>query len=197
MIKTLFLEKELIEQCRKGSREAQQVLYNQYAPKLMGVCMRYLTEPEDAKDIVQEVFFKVFTRIDDFRGESRFETWLTRILINHTLNWLRKNKKRLLQVNIEETDITEILPDEPGELLWADWLTPEEAVKMISSLPVQQRTVLNLYVFEQFSHAEIASQLGISESTSRVTLLRARAKLNSMVRQKRKYDEQEDEKIIG
>ena len=125
-----------------------------------------------AEDIVQEGFIKVFQRISSFRREGSFEGWIKRIMINQALNHYRKNRKQPFFSVIEEIDETEIIDtDEPEPL---DPVPPGLLLDLIQNLPEGYRMVFNMYVFEEYSHKEIAEALNVSESTSKTQLLKAR-----------------------
>ncbi len=163
----------LAERCAKKERGAQKELFQIMAPRMKAVCMRYAADPDQAKDFMQEGFIRLFDKIGQFRGDSSFETWCTRLFINQCLSLLEKEKKRLRREEpISESFDAGLEEDE-------DFYPPteyreEDIIKAIQSLPAGYRTVLNMYVFDDLSHAEIAQRLGISESTSKSQLFKAR-----------------------
>lgn len=146
---------------------------------MLGVCMRYASNRDEAEDIVQEGFIKVFQRITSFRREGSFEGWIKRIMINQALNHYRKNRKQPYHSVIEEIDETEILNLEEPEPL--DPIPADTLLNMIQKLPEGYRMVFNLYVFEEYSHKEIAESLNVSESTSKTQLLKARRLLRKKI----------------
>ncbi len=159
--------------CQKGKPKAQKALYEKLAPKMLGVCMRYLRERDEAEHVMIGGFVKVFEKAKQFSGEGSFEGWIRRIMVNESLMYLRKNQALSLEVDVNEVH---------GELNFAELDTTLEAadiVKMIQELPVGYKTVFNLYAIEGYNHAEIAEQLGISESTSKSQLSRARKLLQN------------------
>lgn len=170
-------EAQLIKALRKEDPKAQRQLYDKYASKMLGVCMRYVGDQMTAEDILVEGFMRVFTKIGQFKEEGSFEGWMRRIMVNEALAYLRQ-KKRLL----EDADLGEAerMPDtsQADELLEA-----EDMKQMIDQLPVGYRTVFNLYAIEGYSHAEVATMLGITESTSKSQLHRARGLLQQYVEQ--------------
>lgn len=183
MIKNLT-EYELVQGCKANDRAAQQKVYEMLAPKLIGICERYVGDREEARDIVQDVFFKVFTGIDKFRFQSAFSTWVIRILINESLACLKRKKRWRMVVSLD--DLTQA--EEPVEELEEDTspdclesLNASEIVEQIRTLPEQYRLVLNMYVMEGYSHKEIGEHLDISESASKILLHRSRKKLNARV----------------
>jgi RNA polymerase sigma-70 factor (ECF subfamily) len=165
-------EAELIEECIRHHRKAQYALYERYASTMLGVCCRYSKNREEAEDLMQEGFLKVFDKIATFRGQGSLEGWIRRIMINHALNYLKARKMNFIEEDPQRW--SEHLPDnsEPDgpEELYA----PDVMLKAVQSLPDGYRVVFNLYVFEGFSHKEIADSLSISENTSKSQLSRAR-----------------------
>jgi RNA polymerase sigma factor (sigma-70 family) len=175
----MIVEDSILEGCFAGKRSAQSLLYKKFAATMLGVCMRYSSSRDEAEDIVQEGFIKIFQRITSFRREGSFEGWMKRIMINQALNHYRKNRKLPYHSVIEEIDETEILDLEDPEPI--DQIPSETLMTMIQRLPEGYRMVFNLYVFEEFSHKEIAESLNVSESTSKTQLLKARRLLRKRI----------------
>lgn len=168
----------------QGSRAAQFELYKLYAKAMYNVALRILNYEEEAEDVLQEAFLDAFTRIVDFRQETTFGLWLKQIVINKSINYLRKRKMEF--VSTEE--ITEV----PDEVSFDDYeiqLQAEEIRKAIAELPDGYRVVLSLYLLEGYDHEEIAHILKISENTSRTQYMRAKKKLKSILEQKGMRDE--------
>jgi RNA polymerase sigma-70 factor (ECF subfamily) len=140
---------------------------------MLGVCLRYSQSREEAEDILQEGFLKVFQNIASFRKEGSLEGWIKRIMINHALNRFRKNRKLPFYEDIEEINETEII-DTNEEPAISEPFLAEILLSMIQSLPQGYRVVFNMYVFEDFSHKEIGETLNISENTSKTQLMKAR-----------------------
>lgn len=161
-------DKRLIEQCRKGKARYQRMLYDRYACKIYPVCYRYAKNEEDAKDILQETFIRVYNKLDTFQDKGSFEGWIRRIAVNtsirHYENSLRKIDNRDIEHAPEVTAHENIL----------DELNAEDILKKISELPTGYRVVFNMFAIEGYSHKEIAQELGISEGSSRSQLTRAR-----------------------
>lgn len=164
-------EKELIFACLKGDRQAQKSIFHMYAGKMMGVCMRYSKTRQEAEDMLQEGFIKVFTHLEDFGHEGSFEGWMRKIMINTTL---KNNLKK--QIQVEELNI-ETTREDGSEPEIFSHLSEEELVKIISELPEGYKMVFNLYAIEGYSHKEIGEMLQIEESTSRSQLVKARRML--------------------
>ena len=161
-------EEELLEGCRKGRSSEQRKLYDRLAPKMLGVCLRYIKDREEAEHVMIGGIVKVFEKLDQFKSEGSFEGWVRRIVVNDCLMYIRKNRNMSLQNEIEE------VYDSPNLSVMEDTLDQADLLKMIGELPVGYRTVFNLYAIEGYSHAEISKQLDISENTSKSQLSRAR-----------------------
>lgn len=168
-------EAQLIKALRQEDARAQRQVYEKYGPRMLGVCFRYLGDEMTAEDVMVEGFLKVFGKIDQFSGEGSFEGWMRRIMVNEALGWLRKRKQMP----------EDILSDEAANIPdynYADQnIETQELLDIIEKLPVGYRTVFNLYAIEGYAHSEIAELLGITESTSKSQLHRARALLQKMV----------------
>ena len=159
----------LLEDCRRGQPAAQRALYDRLAYQLLGVCLRYCPTRDDAEDALQVTMVKIFSRLDQFRGQGPFEAWARRIAVTTSLDAYHQNKQRGSQVEYDQA------PEQAAPASSAlEQLTVEEVVNLINTLPVGYRTVLNLYAIEGYSHEEIGVMLSISEATSRSQLLRAR-----------------------
>jgi RNA polymerase sigma factor (sigma-70 family) len=179
MLTQLILqESHIIEGCLKHQRKAQYALYERYAPVMMTVCMRYCKSREEAEDLLQEGFIKVFQKISTFRGQGSLEGWIRRILVNHALNNIKARKLAITDEDPQK--MGERLADE-SDPYEEELYTPEMMLKAIQALPDGYKVVFNLYVFENYSHKEIADSLGISENTSKSQLSRARAYLRKVL----------------
>lgn len=169
-------EEQLIEGCKKGKRQAQEELYNTFSKKMMGVCMRYAGERETARDLLQEGFIKVFTKIKDYSGSGSFEGWMRKIFVNGALEYLRMNDAMRETVDLDKIESTQASVSSPIKTL-----TASELMELIKSLPAGYRTVFNLFAIEGYSHKEIGLMLNIAESSSRSQLAHARQILQSKV----------------
>lgn len=166
-------EAELIEGCRRNDRTAQKALFDRMAPKMLSVCRRYVRDHMEAEDVLVVSFTKVFERIGQFKGDGSFEGWVRRIVVNESLTFLRKNKVMYLETDLETAE-RESEPTSTDTDLEA-----EDLMKLIQELPAGYRMVFNLYAIDGFSHKEIAEQIGITESTSKSQLSRARMHLQA------------------
>ncbi len=164
-------DKELIEGCKRKNAHAQKSLYERYASKFYALCCRYIKDKMEAEDVLIIAFTKILDRIDQFKGEGSFEGWMKRIVVNESLTYLRRNKNMYLEKDIEAAD------REPDFEKSDNHFQAEDLMKMIEALPSGYRIVFNLYAIDGYSHKEIAAQLGITESTSKSQLSRARVAL--------------------
>ena len=160
----------LIARCKKNDKRAQKMLYDMYAPTLLGIAMRYVYEKPEAEDILQEAFLKILIKIKQYAGIGSFEGWMKRILINTAIGNYRKNYK-----HYHHHDIIEIRETEVFEFTIYDAeFTKEELYEVIRSLPEGYRMVFNLYAIEGYKHKEIAEMLEIDIATSKSQFSRAR-----------------------
>lgn len=160
----------LIIECVKGNARAQRMLFDKFAPKMLGVCMRYTKNTEQAEDVLQDGFIKVFGKLKDFKNEGSLEGWIRRIMVNTSLDQIRKNNKDL---GISNFDDVSYKIDNNAFVL--EGLMAEDLMKMIQSMPEGYKVVFNMFAIEGYSHNEIAETLGISENTSKSQYSRARA----------------------
>ena len=169
-------EQNIIKGIANGDRGAMRILYERLAGLAMAVAQRYLPQIDDAKDVVHDSIVKVFSHIGDFnyKGEGSLRAWVMRIVVNEAINSLRRSAK-LSFVN----DLPEEPDDDPPDL---ESIPPEEINRMIAQLPSGYRTVLNLFVFEQKSHKQIAEMLGIKENSSASQFLRAKKMLAKLIK---------------
>ena len=169
-------EDKLVKDCLKGSRKAHSRLYRLYKDRMFGVCLRYASCESEANDMLQEGFIRVFQGLHQFRSDSPLYYWVKRVVINAALGYLRKQKTRTAL----EEPLTEHTPEikmEPAENENVD-----ELLWVIQKLPVELRSVFNLYTIEGYAHKEIAEMLGISEANSKVRLMRARQTLQQKLK---------------
>jgi RNA polymerase sigma-70 factor, ECF subfamily len=165
-------ESQLIKACLRGEASAYEDLYRRYAPKMLVVCKRYVGDYEDAKDLLQEGFMKVFQELHRFRNEGSFEGWIRRIMINVSLEHYKKIVKTSHQ--LEDITLLNDYSQPTTDQNIESQLSAEELLLLVQALPPAYRVVFNLYVFEGFKHHEIAKQLGIGEGTSKSNLQDAR-----------------------
>lgn len=177
---TYNTEEELIEKCIKGDSNAQKTLYIKFSPKLFAVSYRYSSNKEDAKDILQESFIKIFDKIGTFKNAGSLEGWLKRIVVNTALSKYKKTKKSVISYTdqLNENELIDTIEEQQTEDDLAA-IDVQTIMTHIQYLPEEYRIVFNLACIEELSHKEIANSLSIKEETSRIRLLRARKKLIS------------------
>jgi RNA polymerase sigma-70 factor (ECF subfamily) len=168
-------EQQLIKGCIDGDRKAQKALYDKYSRKMMGVCFRYVKDTEDARDVMQEGFIKLYTNLHKYSGDGSFEGWVRKIFVNCALESLRHHDVLRDAGDIDDAGYAEI-PDEA-----VSDISSAELMAYVRALPNGFRTVFNLFAVEGYSHREIGDMLNISESTSRSQYARARKLLRKMI----------------
>lgn len=176
-LETAYIDKhpDLVTECRHGNRKAQFELYKLYVKAMYNVALRIVNHVAEAEDIIQESFLDAFTRIENFRGETTFGLWLKQIVINKSINQLRKRKVEM--TGLDDLGLAEEEREDTEELE----LKVNEIREAVALLPDGYRVVLTLYLFEGYDHEEIAHILKISENTSRSQYMRAKIKLNSLL----------------
>jgi RNA polymerase sigma-70 factor (ECF subfamily) len=181
MVETL--RQDWTERLKKGDKLALEEFYDTYSPVLLAICMRYTAIREDAEDVMHESLIKILKGLEKFnpRFSGSFEVWIRRITVNTSINFLRE-KMKAQKLNSQATYDEIIVEDEGNDQFsLPEQLEPVTVIQLIGDLPDGYRTVLNLYVFENYSHKEIAAELGISENTSKSQLSKARALLRKKV----------------
>lgn len=169
------MELELIQGCVDNDRLAQKRMYERYYGKMLGVCMRYAKSKDEAGEMLNMGFYKVFKTISTFKAENgNLEGWIYRIMVNTAIDYLRKEMKH------QHTDIEKTVYAEDTGNVIAD-LTAEQILQLVNKLTPAYRSVFNLYVVEGYSHKEIGEMLGINEGTSKSNLAKARAKMQDMI----------------
>jgi RNA polymerase sigma-70 factor (ECF subfamily) len=171
-------ERKLIEACVQRERWAQRVVYEAYYGPMMGVCLRYSSNREEAEDTLHEAFIKVFKSIDKYKPGTSLTSWIRRIVVNTAIDQYRKRSRRRTEDIDHAYDVSS---ENPGAI---SMVTEKEILKCVQCLTPTYRNVFNLYVMEGYSHREVGERLGISESTSRSNLVKARAKLREMLKEK-------------
>jgi RNA polymerase sigma-70 factor, ECF subfamily len=169
-------DEELAKGCRQGDPKAQKQLFDRFSGKMLGVCARYADSIEEAEDVLQESFIKIFNRIDSYKGEGSLEGWIRRVMVNTSLDQLRKNKAFSNTVHLD------MINSEPtSEDYTIEELSAKDLLKLMKTMPRGFRTVFNLYAIEGFNHKEIAAQLGITESTSKSQYSRAKMYFQKLI----------------
>jgi len=176
---TFDIHDYLIERCKSGDAIAQEEIYRRYAKNMFNTSYRILGHQAEAEDVLQESFLEVFTKINDYRGESTFGSWLKRIVVNRSISVLRKRKTEL----IDHSEVENIADEEVMfDLVNVDEQLINTIKTAINNLPEGYRIVLSLYLLEGYDHVEIGQILNISESTSKSQYARAKEKLRGELR---------------
>ena len=173
-------EEMMLQGCLDNLSVAQEALYNRFSARMLGVCYRYARNREDAEDMLQEGFMKVYSQIHQFKASGALEGWIRKIIVHTCINVLKKNKKFSDSVDLVHAASIQISENNIPSMLQA-----KQVVECIRLLPIGYRTVLNLYAIEGFSHKEISAILEIEESTSRSQYTRARALLEEILIKKK------------
>lgn len=176
--KKIYTEEDLIARCQRGDRKAQRELYVNYSGKFLALCKRYVKDRARAEDVMIEGFMRIFDSLHQFAFKGSFEGWMRRIMVTQSLLYIRNNKMLMMEVELEGEPMMGYETYSENTELQA-----EDLIRLVDELPVGYRTVFNLYAIEGYSHREIQELLGISESTSKSQLSRARALLREKLTQ--------------
>jgi len=168
-------EQQLIKGCIQRNVDCQRMLFEQYAGRMMTICLRYSCDRPEAEDMLQEAFIKIFSHIGQYKFEGSFEGWMKRIVVNCALKMIQKKRIRFSELSNQD-----LIPTQTDSYALSS-LTEDELLKLISKLPDGYRIVFNLYVMEEYSHDEIAVLLGIEATTSRSQLVKARKLLQKQI----------------
>ena len=175
-------EELIIKACISNNRLAQQMIFNQYADKMFYTCLRYTANSHDAEDVMITAFTRVFKYIRQFeyQGNGSLEKWIRKIMVNESLRFIQKKRKIewLEDIKIKEEVAENDIP----------YIDMENIMNIIQQLPDGYRTIFNLYVVEEYSHKEISEKLGISESTSKTQLHKARKKIIEEISKQKKHE---------
>lgn len=166
----MWNEDEILNRCLKGERKAQRMLYEKYAPLLLGVCTRFTGNRTEAEDVLQEAFVKIFLNIKDFTKTGSLTGWMRRIVLNTAITLYHRNKKHRDHYDVDAMKDRTPGGDDASELEF----TREEMMKVITELPAGYRMVFNLYAMEGYKHKEIAKEMGIDINTSKSQYSRAK-----------------------
>jgi RNA polymerase sigma factor (sigma-70 family) len=180
-LESLYIDKhyQLVVECKQGSKKACYELYRLYSKAMLNVAFRILNNMDEAEDVLQEAFLDAFKKVVDFRQETTFGLWLKQIVVNRSINLLRKRKLDWVQM---ESDQLENIPDEPEPDDEDMQYRVAQVKQAMQLLPEGYRVVLSLYLIEGYDHEEIGQILNITENTSRTQFLRAKRKLSEVLR---------------
>jgi RNA polymerase sigma-70 factor (ECF subfamily) len=185
-------EEQMLAGSMNNNASAQEVFYNRFSPRMLGVCYRFAKNREDAEDMLQEGFIKVFTQLHQYRSEGALEGWIRRIIVHTCINILKKNKKFSDSVDLIHAHSIHVKEDMIPSIMQA-----KQVVECIRLLPLGYRTVLNLYAIEGYSHKENSKILEVEESTSRSQYTRAKAMLEEILVKKNIIQKQRSRISIG
>lgn len=169
-------EEAILQDCLNNDALAQKELYNRYSPRMLSVCYRFAHNREDAEDMLQEGFIKVFSQIHTFRNQGALEGWIRRIIVHTCINTLKKNKKFAENVELIHASSVQVREETIPSIMQA-----KQLIECIRMLPMGYRTVLNLYAIEGYTHKEIGDMLDVEESTSRSQYTRAKQMLEDIL----------------
>lgn len=169
-------DEQLVKECVSGNTIAQRTFYDLFAKKMMGVCLRYTNNGEEAQDVLQDGFIKIFNKLPDFESKGSLEGWVRRIMVNTALDQYRKNKKHQNDVDVDVVGYKL----EKNEFI-VESITAQDLLKIIQTIPEGYRIVFNLFAIEGYSHKEIAERLGVTESTSKSQYSRAKSLLRKLM----------------
>jgi RNA polymerase sigma factor (sigma-70 family) len=170
----------IIKEAIKGRRPAQKQLYDCYAPLMMGVCYRYTKSLQDAEDVLQEGFIKMFNNLERYREEGEFGAWLRRIMVNTCINYLKRNNRYNSQLVFDDRElapVNSLIENDHPEAIY----NAKQLLSLVRQLPIGYQTIFNLHAIEGYSHVEIGNALGISDATSRTQFFKARKLLRKWV----------------
>ncbi len=170
-------DEQIVMGCINKNAIAQRELFERFSRKMMGVCLRYCDNQEEAEDVLQNGFVNVFKNIEAYKGTGSLEGWIRKIMVNMALTNIRKNKK--LKLNVELESVEYMIP---STNYLNDTFAAKDLLKVIQNLPLGFKTVFNLYAIEGYSHKEIGEMLNISEGTSKSQYSRAKVHLQKQIR---------------
>ena len=179
---------KIVEGCVKNDRQCQQILYNQTFTKMIGACLRYSSNYDEAMDFVQDGYIKVFSKIGNYQPTGSLVSWIKHVIVNNLIDSLRRSKQQFAEIEEERTDYTDD-SDEELERIAQNDKNAERIVELLQKLTPAYRMVFNMFVVEELSHQEIADRLGISVGTSKSNLAKAKTRLKQMFIDKYGEDE--------
>ena len=178
-----YSEEDILNGCLNNNPYFQELLYKSNAKKMFGICMRYAPNRDVAHDIFQEGFIKVFHSLPQFKRQSSLSSWMYKIFVNTSINYIQRQLKSKFEVSL--TDDLNIIDEEINEDENANWInhfSSEDALELVQQLPEKYRLVINLFAIEKHSHLEISQILNITEASSRSQLSRARKLLSEKLK---------------
>jgi RNA polymerase sigma-70 factor, ECF subfamily len=179
----------LIESCIKGDRKSQQVVYQKFYGKMMSICLRYTKNKDEAKDILQDGFIKVFSSLAKYNFQGSFEGWIRRIVVNTAIDSFRKKSSLQINDNVKFVDqLQDVVEEEVNEDIdLAPHYKVADIIEAMQQLSPAYKVVFNLYIFEDYSHRQISEKLGITEGTSKSNLAKAKQNLIKILEKNYKH----------
>ncbi len=174
-----MIQSDLIAACRANNRRAQMELYRKYSQGMYVVSRRYIQNPDDAEDMVQEAFIKAFQKLDQFRGDVSFGAWLKRIVVNRCIDFLKTQKERLIELKDHHIHVVE-----DDDWTVEDGISADDVIEAMNELTDKYKDVVQLYLVEGYDHGEISEILGITQSNCRSRLLRGKGHLKNIINEK-------------
>ncbi len=187
------ISEEIIKGCALKDTGCQKIIYEKYYKRMYAVCLRYVNNNDEAKDLLHDGFMKLFDKIRTFNEYSRFEAWMRRLFVNHCIDYVRSayKKNRVTLEERYESANAETGEDEADNTEFdIHHYSVAELVLAIGMLSPDYRLIINMYAIEKYSHQEIAAKLGIEHSTSRNKLLRARQSLKKILLENRQFEQE-------
>ena len=179
-------DEQLVKECVAGNAIAQKTFYDKFAKKMMGVCLRYCGSYDEAQDVLQDAFIKIFNKLPDFESKGSLEGWVRRIMVNTALDQYRKSKKHQNDLDV---DAVGFLLEQKDFIV--ESMNAEDLLRIIHAIPEGYRIVFNLFAIEGYSHKEIAERLGVTESTSKSQYSRAKKMLRQILIERNIVEESE------
>ncbi len=182
---------DLVNGCVNKNRKSQEIVFKKFHGKMLGICMRYSKDKEEARDILQDSFIKVYSNIKNYGGNGSFEGWIRRIVTNTAIDFYRRHKHSEVRAGSEIVESTgESITEDEGEEPDYLSISPKEILNAVQNLSPAYRTVFSLYAIDGFSHKEIAEKLGINEGTSKSNFSKAKVNLRKALKDKIKPADQ-------
>lgn len=177
---------EIISQAIRGKVEAQETLFKYYYSTMMNICFRYADGQAEAKDMLQDGFIRILQSLKTFNFEGSFEGWMKKIMVHSSIDYIRKNRKHIT-VSIDDVQDVQLHSSNTNDAV--EMMSAKELMNLLNSLPTMSKTVFNLFIFDGFSHAEIAKKLNIKEGTSMWHVNNARTLMKSKIAKLYKMEE--------
>ncbi len=188
-INTELEDVALAKACLEGSEKAQHSLYTRYSGQMMALCLRYAGDRDEAQDLLQEGFVKVFNKLDMYNGKGPLGAWIRRTIANNALDHIRRTKREMAHMISLRVETAFELEESQNEYdVEENALNEDKLMEMVQQMPMGYRTIFNMYAVEEYTHKEIAEQLGITESTSKTQYRKAKAYMRKLIETEHKKE---------